>query len=416
MKIAYVTLYDPADVLNWSGTGTHIQKALKEQGCEVEFLGPLPQYSRLRKHLLKVKGVWYNRLLRGRLGSFSSERDLKIAQFYAEAVVERLKGKHYDVIVSPGCIPVAFVRTHVPIVIWADATFDSLVTTYPGYMKMTSEFYRDGERLEREALGRAELCVFSSDWAAQSAIRHYGIEERKVKVIPFGANIDDDTREDIEAAIAGRNKEKVRLLFIGYEFERKGGPKLFEVLQELCRLVPAELHIIGCTPQVPEALLPHVQVYGCISKRTDEGRQKLTKAFLSSHWVVLLSRAECYGLVLAEANRYGVPCISNRVGGIPTIIKDEYNGKLFPVNAAPIDIAKYIAGMSLDRERYSRMAIAGYQEYKSRLNWRAAGNTFTSCVRELVSGPERGCRCNQQDGPIHSKDRTVFPVAETLPE
>jgi len=47
MKIAYSTTYDPADVLNWSGLGNYIQKALTEQGCEVEVFGPFPRNSSL---------------------------------------------------------------------------------------------------------------------------------------------------------------------------------------------------------------------------------------------------------------------------------------------------------------------------------------------------------------------------------
>ncbi len=384
MRIAYVTTYDPADVRYWSGLGTYIHNSLSGQGCQVEFLGPLPQYSGLRRHWLRATSVWYNRLLRGSLGNFSTERDLNAARFYAQVVMERMQGKHYDLIVSPGAIPVAFVRSDVPLVIWADATFDSLITTYPAYSKMTRGYYRDGEKLEREAFGRAALCIFSSDWAAQSAIVHYGIPEQKVKVIPFGANLNDPD-DDVKAALDQRAADKVKLLFVGYDFERKGGPKIFGVLEALLGLqVPAELHIIGCSPEPPDLLRPHVRVHGVVSKKTADGRRELVQAFQSSHWLLLLSQAECYGLVLAEANRYGVPCIGNQVGGIPTIIKDDCNGKLFPVDAAPLEIARYIAAVSRDRDRYLQMAAAAEQEYRTRLNWRVAGSAFVACVRQLV--------------------------------
>ena len=127
MRVAYVTTYDPADVLNWSGLGSYILKAIKRQGYEVECMGPLPPYSKIRRHWLRAKRIFYDRLLRGNLGQFSAERDHKVAKFYAQAVMDQLRKKRYDLIVAPGSIAVAFLETDVPIVLWEDATFDSLI-------------------------------------------------------------------------------------------------------------------------------------------------------------------------------------------------------------------------------------------------------------------------------------------------
>lgn len=390
MKCAYVTTYDPLDVLNWSGLGHYIYKALKWQEWDVECIGPLPQYFNVRRHWLKAKHLFYNRLFLGRFGDFSAERDHTIAEFYAKAVMERLRGKRHDVIVCPGSIPVAFLKTDVPIVIWSDATFNSLATTYPNYTNRTKGYYKDGERLEQAAYKTATLCVFSSEWAAKSAVEYYGLNAQKVKVIPFGANVEDDSEisgKDVEAAAVSRSPKKVRLLFAGVDFKRKGGDKVLEVLRELIRLpVPAELHIIGCTPEIPSTLQRHVEVHGFVSKRTEEGRQKVAQAFLSAHWLILLPVAECAAVVFAEASRYGVPCVSNRVGGISTIIRDESHGKLFPANATPAEIAQYIASVSLNTDRYIKMAVGAYREYQERLNWRVAGRAFAACVHELLSG------------------------------
>lgn len=383
MRVAYVTTYDPENVLNWSGTGAFIYKCLKEQGFEVEPLGPLPPYGHIRRHWLRAKHLWYNRVWRRHLGGFSAERDHGVARFLANAVMEKLTARHYDLIFSPGTIPVAFVDSDLPIVTWADATFHSRVRSYPEYAHVTRDYYRDGESLERIALERASLCIYSSDWAAKSAIEDYGIERAKVKVVPFGANVDDNVSEDdVRTAISRRGSDKVRLLFVGVDFVRKGGPKVFEVLAGLLQIgVPAELHILGCTPDVPVSLRGHTHVRGFVSKRKPDGRQLIADAYMSSHWLILLPSAECYGVVFAEANRYGVPCVATQVGGIPTIIKDDRNGRLFPVNAPSMEIANYIANIFRDRDRYISLATASYGEYRARLNWRVAGERLADCIQ-----------------------------------
>jgi glycosyltransferase involved in cell wall biosynthesis len=382
VKIAYVTTYDPTDLGPWSGLGAYICKSLRAQGFEVDCLGPLPKYSHPHKHWLRAKRFWYNHLLRHRLGFFSPERDHQIAQVTGRQILEKLNKRSYDLIVSPGAPAVAYLETDVPIVIWTDATFRGLVTTYPEYKKQTRGYYRDGDSLDQKALRRAALCLFSNEWAANSAIEEYGIEPSKVKVVPFGANVEDDLQsEDLRAAIAKREPASIRLLFVGVDFARKGGAKVFDVLSELLRLgTKADLRIVGCDPDVPEELKPHTQVLGFISKKTPEGRCAIKECYLTSHWLILLSSAECCAVALAEANCFGVPAIATRVGGNATIVTDNRNGKLFDVSGSAAQIADYLAQVSRHPNRYTEMAVASREEYRNRLNWGKAGLTFASLV------------------------------------
>jgi glycosyltransferase involved in cell wall biosynthesis len=47
-----------------------------------------------------------------------------------------------------------------------------------------------------------------------------------------------------------------------------------------------------------------------------------------SDLMLLLSEKESFGLAALEAMACGVPCIGTRVGGIPELIEDGYNGFL----------------------------------------------------------------------------------------
>jgi glycosyltransferase involved in cell wall biosynthesis len=74
-------------------------------------------------------------------------------------------------------------------------------------------------------------------------------------------------------------------------------------------------------------------------------------------------------MVFAEANAFGVPCITRRVGGIPSIIRDDVNGRMFNPDSPARQYAQYVAGVFADRARYRELAHTSRVEYTSRLNW-----------------------------------------------
>src|ERR1700733_7717761 len=107
-KVAYITVYDPNDVRQWSGLGKFIRDSLAASGFEVDCIGPMSVKSYSRRAWLKVKRHFYNDVLKRRRGVFSSERDHHIARQYASSFASRLKNRSYDLIFSPGSIPVAY--------------------------------------------------------------------------------------------------------------------------------------------------------------------------------------------------------------------------------------------------------------------------------------------------------------------
>ena len=69
-------------------------------------------------------------------------------------------------------------ETDLPIVYASDATMKLLVETY-GY-EMTPEVRQVNERVERSAIERAKLLLYSSHWAAESAMADYGAKPDKI--------------------------------------------------------------------------------------------------------------------------------------------------------------------------------------------------------------------------------------------
>ena len=72
-----------------------------------------------------------------------------------------------------------------------------------------------------------------------------------------------------------------RFLFVGRNWERKGGPLALEIVSLLNRKgYNSKLIVIGCIPNVSETEQKYVEVIGFLNKSIPEENQKLQKEFL----------------------------------------------------------------------------------------------------------------------------------------
>ena len=104
-----------------------------------------------------------------------------------------------------------------------------------------------------------------------------------------------------------------------------------------------------------------------------------------SHFLILPSKADCSPHVLAEANSFGLPCLTTNVGGIPGIIRDGVNGKLFALEASARDYCDFVVNQLADPQRYRRLMLASFQEFQTRLNWRVACEQVSALLEGLVT-------------------------------
>jgi len=378
MTIAYVTTYDASDVHEWSGLGNHILRALQDSGFETRSIGNLKANESFR---LRLKEACLTKLSPK---MFLRDREPIVLEDYAAQVAKRLESDPYDMVFSPGTIPIAYLETRKPVVFWADATFAGLLDFYFSSARLCADSIKNGHKMEQLALSKCRMAIYSSDWAAKTAIQNYDVNPEKVKVVPFGANINcDRTPADIVELVGKRSRDICKLLFLGVDWERKGGDMAVEVARGLInRGIRAELHVVGCLP--PVELPEFVEVHGFISKATAEGRQRLDRLLSESNFLILPSRAECYGLVFAEASSYGLPSLATDVGGIPTLIRNGKNGRTFPLDEGPAAYCDYIEDLFSSREEYNELALSSFREYSERLNWTSAGSKVRDLIAEIV--------------------------------
>jgi glycosyltransferase involved in cell wall biosynthesis len=384
LRLAYVTVGAATDVHEWSGLNAAIRASLVAQGCIVSDVDRLsasyPLHLRLRKRVLAQFGVTYA-LDRS---PFAASRRSQLAS----GQIARLNG--VDAVVATGTTAVSQLDRGLPLALWADATYHSLRTTYPEYAAYSRASIEEGERLERAALERATLLCYASQWAADDAVDYYRQPRQKVRVIEFGANAESPFVDEAAAAaaVASRPPSPIGFAFIGMDWVRKGGNLAVEIVRGLNDAgIASVLTIAGCRPPAEVAALPFVRCLGFLSKKSAPDRERLDDLWRGSHFLLLPTLAECFGLVFAEAAAFALPSISRDVGGVRSAVIEGRTGLLMPADAGAPAYCDAIRALVRDQTRYRAMALAAYQDFQQRLNWRVAGARFTAELRALVSSP-----------------------------
>ena len=378
MKITYVTNYDAKNVHNWSGLGYYIWKALENQNNEIEFVSNLKEQS---SFIVKFKAQLYKRF---NSKGFAPNRELSVALNYAKQIKSRLN-LNTDIIFSPSTLQIALLKTSKPKVIYTDATFAGLIGFYEGFDNLCEETIRHGNFIEQQALNSSKLIIYSSEWAAKTAIENYKVDSSKIKVVPYGINFETKrSLNDIKRLLSLRSKDVCNLLFVGVDWKRKGGDMAIKIAELLNNLgVPTILHIVGIKSipikEIPKFVINH----GFISKATEEGQGKLNYIFSNAHFFLLPTIADCTPVVFSEANSFGLPGLSNNVGGIPTIIKNDINGKRFDLNSSALEWSNFISNYYLNSKRYEELCFSSFGEYENRLNWDVAGKSIMKYLREI---------------------------------
>jgi glycosyltransferase involved in cell wall biosynthesis len=380
MKIAFATTFDSNDVTNWSGTPFHMAKGFIEHGIEVERIG------NLKRHLppnFKLIQAWKKHVCQQRE---SPRFNVPVARAYSQQVAKRLVHTNVDAILSPLINPIAYLNSNKPVILWTDALYASLVGFYPVFCNHSANSIAQGNAISLACLEHSKLAIFSSDWAARGAIELYGISKDKVKVVPYGANMDcDHTMDDIRAMLKTRSRTTLKLLFIGKQWHRKGGDIVFNVAKALHAAgQPVELNFVGCMPPKDVEIPPYIKCHGFISKKTPEGVEKISRLFRESHFLFLPARAEACAIAFCESSAFGLPILSSHVGGISTVVKDNINGMTFGLDADPSVYCEYIMALMQNYSQYEELCLSSFNEFQTRLNWQAAVGSVKKLIQEVV--------------------------------
>jgi len=322
----------------------------------------------------------------------------QIGQF----VSDRLRKLEVDCVICQGNSMIPFLETKAFICLWHDSTWQTL-------MQIPFEEFRDSYPLlfdwDQLVLEKSSIIAYAADWVRDETIRNYPVDPAMLTVLPFGASVFDPAEDVVEWAIVARKRSPCRLTFIGVDWIRKGLPLAYSLMKRLnLNGVPTILNVVGCTfgpavtvPGLKEPWLgPHrpfnseglfslrvrtdksVRIWGFLNKDKKSDYQQFCDILCDTHFLIHPSEFECFGVVLAEANAFGVPVLSLDRFGPRSIIKSGLNGHLFEPDRFVAEASTLVISRLDKHEVYRRECRAAFEEYKKRLNWK------TNC-RKLIS-------------------------------
>ena len=185
------------------------------------------------------------------------------------------------------------------------------------------------------------------------------------------------------------NALKNRILFVGGIEERKGLEFLVEVIDEIKKTRPdIDLHIVGAVRKrhyynniikliKQRNLTDNIHFLGGLSNEELKIEYSEAKAFIMS------SREESMGIVLIEAMAMGVPPVATKVGGIPNIIVDGYNGLL--VEFGDVERMATSVIRLLSHEQYNDTIRENGKNYIERFSAEQITKEYLRVINETLS-------------------------------
>ncbi|HEX9097392.1 MAG TPA: glycosyltransferase family 4 protein [Candidatus Dormibacteraeota bacterium] len=275
----------------------------------------------------------------------------------------------------------ASIMQRIPTVVSLDATplnFDSQGRSY-GHSRNRPAVEAVKLQLNRSVFRRAAALVSWCQWAADSLVADYGVPQDKISVIHPG--VDVTLFRPLDRA---GNRKAVRILFVGGDFERKGGADLLQAMRRFGPL--AELDVVTGSPVDPP---PDVvcRVHRGLSPQSPE----IVNLYREADIFVLPSRGDCFPQAVAEGLACGLPIVASRTGAIPEMVRNGINGWLVPAGD-PGDLSRALESLVLSSSLRRRMGLASRRIAEHEHDADANNRRIIELMITVAAAPMRASR------------------------
>ncbi|HLS79542.1 MAG TPA: D-inositol-3-phosphate glycosyltransferase [Nocardia sp.] len=232
---------------------------------------------------------------------------------------------------------------------------------------------------EKQIIAEADRMVANTAEEARQLVELYGAEERRISIVPPGADLSLYHPGDRAAARAalGLSPHEQVVAFVGRIQPLKAPDVLVRAAAELLGRDPARpLRVLvvggpsGSGLQRPDALIELAAELGISDRVTflpPQPPEQLVHVYRAADLVAVPSHNESFGLVAIEAQASGTPVLAAEVGGLGTAVRHGSTGLLVRGHRIP-DWADAL-GALLDDPAGLRAMGAGAVEHAAGFSW-----------------------------------------------
>ena len=379
MRVAFVSESAPGDLKAFSGIPYFMADAFRARVDHMEYIYA-PMFD------------WKIML------SFPSEGRLAL-QTLGQSVSETLRGLRVDVVVCQGSSMIPFLDTSKPVVLWHDSTWQCLLQVNADELKLRHPLLWEWDE---SVFHKCVLIAFAAEWVRDQSLTNYLVDSRKLRVVPFGANICAPPVCNVTRAIEARQRQPCQLAFIGIDWRRKGLTTAYALANRLCSDGYAtQLNVIGTehnvsadwgiepftSPKLFDAQIrndTNVHIAGFLDKTNPTDLDSFIGILSTSHFLVHPANFECFGIALTEANALGVPVLASDSQGPRTIVRNGMNGHLFSLEGFVAEAATVVKNYLNDYNSYTLLAKRARHEYDARLNWDTSVADLLKAIRQIL--------------------------------
>lgn len=206
-----------------------------------------------------------------------------------------------------------------------------------------------------QAMLISEPLLADEVWCASSftldSLRRAGVDERRIRVIPYGVSANGHS---VERARRPDAEAPLKLLFVGQFVYRKGILALCEILNRLS--FPVSITFVGRGIRECDPLERISNPLVTAEARWDVPGEELARIYREAEVFLFPSLVEGFAQVILEAMQFGcVPIVSTHSAG-PDLIQQDTEGYFL----SPFEIDRYVQCISelRDPDRLAAMAAA----------------------------------------------------------
>ncbi len=210
--------------------------------------------------------------------------------------------------------------------------------------------------------------------------------KKKILVIPNGIDLKLFQSNPLSLKIIKKFQIKSYcLLYIGRLSKEKGIYTMINAIQNIVKQYPLiKLLIIGFGPEY-DTLQSKIEKRNLEKNIILVGKiphNKIIKFYNTADILLTPSLNEGFGITCLEAMACHTPVIASNVGGIPEILKHNYNGLLFPVNNSAT-LANCINSLLTDKRKIKKLTDNAYNSINKKFNWKKISNQYYSSYAQL---------------------------------